>query len=235
MTPRGGYVPPMSARATSPAGGASLPFVEGAFRAASSARGRRIFHPRGEAWSVDVVRTAPEANLPDVPLLRAPGPRGVLRVSRGLGLPVALPDAIGVALRIEADGGAQDLLLVSSLDGPLLNRVIRPAWVHSGLVLSTILPVQVAGCALWFGARLEGPEGPFDPAVGAQVTLLVARRTDRFRPWATATLRSQLPRREADALRFDPWNCAVGVQPAGLVNRLRPAAYRGSRSGRGER
>ncbi|MCW2923119.1 MAG: hypothetical protein JWM98_523 [Thermoleophilia bacterium] len=224
----------MAPRVTTPADGPDLPLVEHAFERASNLRGRRIFHPRGVAWQLDLRRVAPAERLPDIPLLRAARATGVARLSRGLGLPTWLPDAIGLAVRIDVDGApAQDLLLVSSLDGPLLNRVIRPAWARPGLVLSSILPMEVEGRALWFGARLGavatgGPGG--GPAM--EFELLVARRLDRFHTWATGRVTGTLPAAEAEALRFDPWRCTDGVRPAGLVNRTRPAAYLGSRRGR---
>jgi hypothetical protein len=45
------------------------------------------------------------------------------------------------------------------------------------------------------------------------------------------TLVSRLEEAVAREIRFDPWNSGGGLIPAGVVNRLREAAYRGSRRG----
>jgi hypothetical protein len=44
------------------------------------------------------------------------------------------------------------------------------------------------------------------------------------------TLLERQPQRVADELRFDPWNAGRRVVPAGVLNSVRAAAYRGSRS-----
>jgi hypothetical protein len=52
-----------------------------------------------------------------------------------------------------------------------------------------------------------------------------------WRPVGRLTLGRRLDDSVARALRFDPWNSGGGIIPAGTVNRLRAAAYRGSRRG----
>ncbi len=61
--------------------------------------------------------------------------------------------------------------------------------------------------------------------------LLVARPRGRWRVAARLTLGSRLEDTVARELRFDPWNSGGGLVSAGVVNRLRGAAYRGSRRG----
>ena len=48
---------------------------------------------------------------------------------------------------------------------------------------------------------------------------------------ARLTLGSRLEDVVARELRFDPWNSGGGLIPAGVVNRVRSAAYRGSQHG----
>ena len=54
--------------------------------------------------------------------------------------------------------------------------------------------------------------------------LAVAEVWGRFRPVAELRVGDQLPP-ETDALRFNPWNAGGGLEPTGLLNRLRDYAY----------
>ena len=68
---------------------------------------------------------------PEIPLFRPGTARpALLRFSRGAGLPEPLPDKLGVAVKLPGaygPGNDQDLLLTSSLDRPLLRRLLFPA------------------------------------------------------------------------------------------------------------
>src|SRR3978361_1840226 len=75
-------------------------------RAGSAVRDERVFHPHGVAHQVmlDIRPTSgdPDRASLDVPLLDEPGSyAGVVRFSRGGGLPEPLPDVLGVAVRIQ--------------------------------------------------------------------------------------------------------------------------------------
>jgi hypothetical protein len=61
--------------------------------------------------------------------------------------------------------------------------------------------------------------------------LLVASPAGAWRAVGRLTLGQRLDDSVARALRFDPWNSGGGIIPVGLINRLRAAAYRGSRHG----
>jgi hypothetical protein len=89
---------------------------------------------------------------------------------------------------------------------------------------SSLLPYDVGGRRLLVGAR-PAPESAdvFD--------LLVAPPRGPWRVAARLTLGSRLEDAVARELRFDPWNSGGGLIPAGVVNRVRGAAYRGSRRG----
>ena len=54
--------------------------------------------------------------------------------------------------------------------------------------------------------------------------LAVAEVWGRFRPVAELRVAAPLPP-ETDALRFNPWNAGGGLEPTGLLNRLRDYAY----------
>jgi hypothetical protein len=54
--------------------------------------------------------------------------------------------------------------------------------------------------------------------------LAIAPVNGRFRRVGTLHVRERLPD-ALDALRFSPFNCGGGLEPVGLLNRLRDYAY----------
>jgi hypothetical protein len=193
------------------------------WRALSALRRTRIFHPRGAAYEA-VVEVAGGAATGVALFDEAATHAATVRFSRGAGLPEPLPDIPGIAIRlrdVHGRGRHQDLLMNASVDLPLLHHVMVPAGTG---VFSSILAYDVAGTVRLFGAlQNDGEEG---------FRLAVAPLFGRFAPIATVRLGARLPERRADALRFNPWNTGGGIRPAGLLQRLRAAAYRGSQSGR---
>jgi hypothetical protein len=195
------------------------------FRWLSAWRGLRIFHPRGAAYRA-LFHAA--ANGPDA-VIFADGfeHEALVRLSRGLGLRPPLPDVFGLALRLPDVYGAgmhQDFLLASSGDGAIGRRLLR--WTRGARTgtYSSLLPYDVGPARLLVGARPT-------PGSTSAFELLVAPPTGGWRIAARLTLETQLDPSVARALRFDPWNSGGGLVPAGLANRLRGAAYRGSQSG----
>ena len=89
---------------------------------------------------------------------------------------------------------------------------------------SSLLPYEVDGRRRLVGAK------PAPKSVDA-FELLLAPLTGSWRVAARLTLCSRLEDAVARELRFDPWNSGGGLVPAGLLNRVRAAAYRGSRHG----
>jgi hypothetical protein len=88
---------------------------------------------------------------------------------------------------------------------------------------SSLLPYNVGGRRLLGRAASPGIGGCFRPA-----------RRAAEGPWPVAarlTLGSRPEDTVARELRFDPWNSGGGLIPAGVVNCVRGAAYRGSRRG----
>jgi hypothetical protein len=151
----------------------------------------------------------------------------LVRLSRGLGLRPPLPDVFGLALRLPDVYGPrrhQDFLLASSGEGAFGRRLLRPTFGARTGMYSSLLPYNVGRRRLLVGAR-PAPESAdvFD--------LLVAPPSGRWRLAARLTLGSRLEDAVARELRFDPWNSGGGLIPAGVVNRLRGPAYRGSRRG----
>jgi hypothetical protein len=150
-----------------------------------------------------------------------------VRLSRGLGLRPPLPDVFGLALRLPDVYGQerhQDFLLASSGESAVRRRLLRPTLGPRTGTYSSLLPYDVGGRRLLVGAR-PAPDSTdgFD--------LLLASPTGPWREAARLTLGRRLDDSVARALRFDPWNSGGGLVPAGLVNRVRGAAYRGSQAG----
>src|SRR3712207_5863775 len=97
---RAGMTSPMGTT-TAPGGTTSLDAAARAiFRAVAHARSDRALPPLGRVHRAPFEVPADRSKLPSVDLFQAPGTAHVLvRLSRGVGLPAAAPDAIGLAIR----------------------------------------------------------------------------------------------------------------------------------------
>jgi hypothetical protein len=197
------------------------------FRRLSGSRGRRIFHPRGAAYAADFIAERGTGAATAEIFVDGFAHGALMRLSRGLGLRPPLPDVFGLAFRLPdvyGPGRHQDFLLASSGGGAAGRRLLRPTAGARAGMYSSLLPYDVGGQRLLVGARpTREPAEAFD--------LLVAPARGRWRIAARLTLGNRLEDAAARELRFDPWNSGGGVVPAGVVNRVRGAAYRGSRRG----
>ncbi len=213
------------------------------FRWGAALRHARAFHPDGLLAEGSIERTASaEVGLP------IPSCDVVARVSKAVGIPGALPDIIGLALRIppqDDDGAAWDILLASAGSGVLSRAVgLRPVTSWTGHTLSTLMPLRYEGGNWWLRARLatEIPgAGVSLNSVRTQlqkgtieITLDQARGTSGFDELARLTLHGLLIAPHGGDVAFDPvLHTAPGVQlyPGWLAN-LRARAYDRSRDGR---
>ncbi|MCG5432834.1 phosphodiesterase [Mycobacterium sp. MYCO198283] len=215
---------------------AALPLQVG-----SAVRHRRVFHPIGVLARGRLERTAPPGvGLPvestDV----------VARVSKGAGVPGALPDVIGLAVKMPPQAFAAtawDLLLVSAGSGLLTRFALRPTLTWGGTAMTTLMPLRYEDAWWWVQARLttELEGGLSIDAVseaiangGVTFELSQARGTGGFEPLATLTLTEVVPTDEQHDVNFDPTrNSAPNVKlgPEWLT-RLRERAYWRSRKGR---
>lgn len=205
------------------------------FRGLARLRGRPAFHPRGVLLGgelqIDDARSAVGAAL-------GPGPHRVLvRLSKGAGTPGALPDLLGVAVRVEPDGtrDAVDLLFTSSTAGGVL---LAPARGWRTATYSTLLPYDTAAgrVRLLVEPEPREPDPPADPravpdavrARSLRFRLVEARPRDR-RAVATLVLGEERTGRVA----FDPvLHQHPRLRPVRLLAGLRARAYSGSRRGR---
>lgn len=170
----------------------------------------------------------------------------VARVSKAAGTPGALPDFIGLAIRVAPQQVAAtpwDILLVSAGSGVLARAVaLRPTASWTGQTLTSLMPFRYHGSAWWlrarsvsnidgFGRSLDGVRNAIEGG-GIELAVDQARGRAGFAPLARLTLTGVLDS-EPD-VSFDPvTNTAPGLSlhPEWLSG-LRAGAYQRSRDGR---
>jgi len=182
---------------------------------ATAVRGERVFHPRGSTWRIRLVvhgRGGWGARVLDEPATH----EGVLRRSRGAGLPSPLPDVEGLALRLPGLGVAGAPLDL------LVNSAWRFAFTPSALAgtWSSILPYRTAsGRLVLIGAR----------PTAAGFDLLLAAPLGPWQPWGRLVLGEPV---DGERLRFAPTVGAPDLVPVGLFRSLRAWSYTASQAGR---
>lgn len=231
--------------------GAATPVVEATAGAAAAAvmgaasglRRKRIFHPDGAAFEATFQVSG--AHHGAALLDEAGRHDAVVRLSRGVGLPRSLPDFLGFALRVPDAHGPddhQDLLLVSAGDRPGLRHALVPVRSFGHDRFSTLVPYEVGGRTVVFGARLldADPSRPLRlgdlrsraAEGGVRFALELAEAKGDWEPIGVVELGRPLPDDEGDALRFDPANTGGGIEPVGVVQTIRRLAYRASQAAR---
>lgn len=190
-----------------------------AMAALAAARRGKAVHPQGEVFSARLHVSGAAAAPSGAALLATPGDHAaVVRFSRSLGVPRPLPDLLGLSLRVLDAYGPhrhQDILMVTSVDRPVLHHVFVPARGIANQIYSTSLPYRAGDERFILGA-LPRSEQTFD--------LAVPRPGGRFAPVARLELDDRLSD-AADALRFNPFNTGGGLTPSGWLNGLRRRAY----------
>ncbi|MFT2750603.1 hypothetical protein ACMT9U_13575 [Clavibacter sp. Sh2036] len=165
------------------------------------------------------------------------------RVSRGGGLPAALPDVLGLALRIPDGGGTTvDLLLATTGLSPLGRFLLAPRRALSGARLTTLMPYRGSAGPVLVGVLVDAD--PPLPAGAADLGRALALRPVGMRlvhatpggAWHVAA-RIELghdPSRPLDAsTRADPVLAAPpGDTTYAWTRRLRAPGYRAARHGR---
>jgi hypothetical protein len=206
----------MIERALGAAGGA----VTGTVLAGVSAlRRSKSVHPRGTVREATVTIAGGPAAPAASTLLSRPGEhRALVRFSRSLGLPHPLPDLLGMAIRVldaYGDGAHQDFLLISSADAPVLHHLFVPAAHVRQRPFSSSLPYAAGEDTVLIGAL---------PA-GERFALAVARPAGRFAAVGHVELGDRLPD-TANGMRFNVReNTGGGLEPTGVLNRMRDLAY----------
>lgn len=182
-------------------------------------------HPAGAIRSVALHRHGlAAADRVGVAWIDEPGvTEGIVRFSRAMGLPRALPDIHGLALRVaRADGDPADLLMATTGLGRFSRFVLKPTLQRGGGAYSTLLPYR-------------SPEGPLllaaipDDHVAEQFTVAVASPGGAWRAFADLTV-EQGGLGSGDEMSFDPTlNMLDGLAYYPWEIRLREGAYSAAR------
>ena len=213
-------------------------------------RGGKAVHPSGVVYRAQLITDGAGGASRGSTLLDEPATwDAIVRFSRSLGLPRPLPDLLGVSLRVldaYGEGRHQDVLMVSSVDLPVLHHIFVPAGDVQQRSYSSSLPYRAGDESFLLGVtpdrRSPRPAGgdEFDRLDRAAATgrlefgFAVATLGGRFRRVGTLRVGERLPD-TLDALRFNPFNCGGGLEPVGWLNRLRDYAYPLSQAAWGRR
>ena len=219
---------------TATASSAGSPLVAAgtwAFRLASRLRGERAIHARGRTFSGRV--DLPGGAGTGAALLDRPGSYdAVVRLSRSVGLPAALPDVFGLAVRLvdaHGPGAHQDLLLDSTRPAPLLRRLPWPGLRPTPPVYSSLLPYEVGGRRMLVGARFvtSAPQvrALADLPDRLVLALLLATPHGRWTEIGRISTSGELPAPGGRQTRFTPGMHGGGVRPAGRLETWRERAY----------
>ena len=206
--------------------------------------GTRPLHPTGVAFHASLVVDQPR--LRDARLLARRGRRpAFVRFSRGFGLPEPLPELMSLAVKVPdayGPGRDQDLLMTAAGDRPVLRHLFAFGGSHLDRSYSTVLPFRVGERTMLLGAV---PRPPADRRPGDLPELVEAaargelsfdlRVATPLGPWRTVArldVGDRLDEEQEDALAFNSDRAGGGIEPVGLVNRIRGAAYDAAAGGR---
>jgi len=133
--------------------------LAGATRSLAAARpAAKPLHPRGELMRGRIYRHGLWPAT-EVDWIDRPGEDDVLvRLSRAIGLPSALPDIHGLAVRVPVEGGVGDLLFASTGWGKLSRYVLTAARSPQARPMTTLLPYRGPSGPVLLGARANGAE-----------------------------------------------------------------------------
>ncbi|MEV7395974.1 hypothetical protein [Aeromicrobium sp. NPDC092404] len=199
--------------------------LEGVFAATGRIRPtRKPLHPRGRLHSATIEGVGLRDGI-GVPWVDDPGTStGVVRVSRAIGIPTALPDIYGLSLRVPlVDGEHADLLFATTGLGRLTRFVLFPAQHPGQRAYSTLLPYRSPAGAVVLAAVPVGADGlVFD--------LACARVGGAWESFARMTLTETS---SGDSPSFDPvLNQLPGLGYYDWAAAMREGAYRAARRSR---
>lgn len=214
--------------AASPLAGATA----AVFAGLSAVRRKRVFHPHGHAFEGTVTFGVAR----DLPFHGTE--HALVRLSRGIGLPEAAPDVLGLAIKLpDLD---HDLLLATSGEGAVTRHLLIPARGFFRRPYSSVLPYELDGRSIVFGARAGASLGHLPDEELRDVDSLVATGDVSFDlTWGpagtgeVATYGTLALERPYDGdLSFNPFNTYGALKPAGAFNRLRRETYESSQRAR---
>jgi hypothetical protein len=199
-------------------------------------RSGKPMHPSGAVFDAVLERTGGSWGIP---WLDEPGEdKAVVRLSRGAGLPAALPDLLGLAVRVPGEDRVD--LLLSSTGLGRLTRFVPALRRDAACGYSSIMGYRSDAGTIRLAALPERTETPSEPHEQAadvaarplRFTLAAAPGLRPWRPFARLTLTTPAEPLDPD-VRFD----AVQHPPHGLVAdgplaRFRAPAYAAARRAR---
>ncbi|MRJ77953.1 hypothetical protein GEV29_15540 [Aeromicrobium sp. SMF47] len=184
-------------------------------------------HPRGRLYDAAIERRGMDEPV-GVPWIDEAGvTTGLVRLSRAAGLPSALPDIHGMAIRLPTDGGGHgDLLLATTGLGRITRYVLVPGARADHRSYSTLIPYRTQAGPLNLAAM---------PAPDEDRAFDLACATTRG-TW-TVFARMQLAQSPSeDSPSFDPvLNTLPGLAYYDWATRLRERSYRAARHSRADR
>lgn len=198
----------------------------GVFGALARLRRGKPLHPHGTVYDAVLHRTgSPEPWGAE--WLDAPGEdRGLVRVSRSVGLPQPLPDVFGLALTFSGPAGDRhDLLLATTGLRPGARFVLLPRRDPFAVPYSSILPYRAPrGLVLLAAMPVAGP------GAGARFRLLTAAPAGRWQGFATLDLTGRADPAPHRPIRFDPVRYVLpGLAWPPALAQLREPAYAAAR------
>ncbi|MDR6639078.1 hypothetical protein [Paenarthrobacter nitroguajacolicus] len=208
----------------------------GLFRAIKVARPHRPIHPTG-IHLVGTLKRDPGQRRPSgIPWLDGSGTNPVnARLSRSIGLPDALPDIIGLAIRFTEHGKQADMLLATTGPTGIGRFILRLRRNAASAVFSSMMPYKsMSGPVLIAARTIEGPgKLPVEPrafraALGRGPWTLKLHHASPLGPWCrlgTLTLTVADHGQDSDE-RFDPvLNPLPGAGTYDWTRRLREPSY----------
>lgn len=219
-----------SGRATETLAGLAAKPVAAVLGGVARLRHGPAVHTVGTCYAARLdTRRADDDQRAGLPLLDEPASRpAIVRLSRAAGLPLALPDVLGLAIRLQGDQRPQDLLLDSCWASPLGRHLVRPGRSASRGHYGSLLAYSAGKRPVHLAAVGTAPTGTtaHDGADGSTFRLLVARPYDRrWRHWADLLLLEPV---ERPALRFSPANDGLGISLRRDGTIFRAPSYRAS-------
>jgi hypothetical protein len=197
----------------------AAPAVRSAIHVGSRIRGERVVHARGR--TVEGRLQIDGGAALGARLFDAPAQYDVLvRFSRAAGLPTALPDVHGLAVRVlgaYGPGRHQDLLLDSTMSPPLLRRLPLPSWEPR--LYGSLLSYEIGGIKRLVGARRTSN--------GYEV--LVSGTSGPWQPVGQLTLGDAVP--AGRQIRFNVGNTGGGIELVGALQEWRRRSYDASHVG----
>lgn len=235
-TPRGPVRGEPAARGPVAATGAGLAAALGVV---GRARRAKALHPAGAVLAGTLERHGRARS--GIAWLDARGEDGVVvRLSRGGGLPPALPDVLGLAIRWVGDDDALpvDLLLSTTGSAPFLRHVLRPWRTGGSGPFTTLVPFRAPRGPVLLAAVPEPPRAlPAAPEALAAVlarspmtlNLAYAAPLGPWRSFGRLVVRGAVGPGVDLPVRFDPLRTPPGLDTYPWVAALREPAYREAR------